>query len=101
MKLENFLSNITEYILTACHSLTKIEGEIIGDPLEIETFLKSEARNGFILTGCIRHILHMIDVKSCEENSMLRMGLLSQKIIQNCQKSNPSHLLLKSLVNQL
>ena len=43
----------------------------------------------------------MIDVKSCEENSMLRMGLLSQKIIQNCQKSNPSHLLLKSLVNQL
>ena len=49
LKLDNFLSSITEYILTACHSLTKIEGEIIGDPLEIETFLKSQARNGFML----------------------------------------------------
>ena len=44
LKLENFQSIITEYILTACHSLTKIENEILGDPLEIETFLKSAAR---------------------------------------------------------
>ena len=44
LKLENFQSIITEYILTACNSLTKIENEILGDPLEIETFLKSTAR---------------------------------------------------------
>ena len=44
LKLENFQSIITEYILTACNSLTKIENEILGDPLEIETFLKSGAR---------------------------------------------------------
>ena len=44
LKLENFQSIITEYILTACNSLTKIENEILGDPLEKETFLKSAAR---------------------------------------------------------
>lgn len=83
LKPENVLSTIIEYILTACHSLTKIEGEIIGDPLEIETFLKSESRNGLTcgISYDVNHITN--DIEPIEENSMQKKALLSPKIIQS------------------